>query len=297
MRILLLGGNGQVGKEFATLPLPKDVFVEAPSRAVLNLQDFNAIAHTIATGPWDVVINAAAYTHVDRAETEETTALAINGTAPAQLAAETGRRGIPFIHISSDYVFDGRKGTPYVETDPTAPLNAYGRTKLAGELGVRANNPKHVILRSSWVFSAYRTNFLRTIVRLATERDRLTIVADQRGCPTAARDLARACLTIALKFGTEANSPEYGTYHLAGAGETNWFEFATAIVDVAGDRLGRKPLILPISTAEYPTPAVRPTDSRLDCSIIARTLGIEQQSWRAALPGIIDQVLLDKGKP
>ena len=206
MRLLLLGGTGQVGEEFRALPSPKDVEVVAPSRAELDLQDPRAIAQMIAAEPWSAVINAAAYTDVDRAESEEAVAFAVNAEAPARLAAETGRRGIPLIHISTDYVFDGRKGAPYVEQDEPAPLNAYGRSKLAGERGVRAGNPRHVILRTSWVYSPYRKNFVRTILRLAAERDRLTIVADQRGCPTAARDIAQACLDIAMRCASEPRS-------------------------------------------------------------------------------------------
>jgi dTDP-4-dehydrorhamnose reductase len=291
MRILLLGGGGQVGQEFKRLPLPLGISVAAPTRAEFELQDPASIRRMIASEPWDVIINAAAYTNVDRAETEESIATCINATAPAQLAAETARRDIPLVHISSDYVFDGRKGAPYVEMDSTGPMNAYGRSKLAGELGVRAANPMHVILRSSWVFSPFRTNFLKTILRLAAERDRLNVVSDQHGCPTPARDIAEACLAIALQFGSKPGSSNYGTFHFAGAGETTWFEFASAIVEVAADRLQRKPAVLPIRTADYPTPAHRPADSRLDCSAIVRAFGIELKPWRPALPGIIDQIL------
>ena len=167
MRLLLLGGTGQVGEEFRALPPPKDVEVLAPSRAELDLQDPRAVAQIIAAEAWSAVINVAAYTDVDRAESEEAVAFAVNAEAPARLATETGRRGIPLIHISTDYVFDGRKGTPYVEEDEPAPLNAYGRSKLAGEHGIRAGNRRHVILRSSWIYSPYRKNFVRTILRLA----------------------------------------------------------------------------------------------------------------------------------
>ena len=221
MRFLLLGGTGQVGEEFRALALPKDVEVVAPSRAELDLEDPRAIARMIAAEPWSAVINAAAYTDVDRAESEEPIAFAVNAEAPSRLAAETGRRGIPLVHISTDYVFDGRKGAPYVEQDEVAPLNAYGRSKLAGERGVRAANPRHVILRTSWVYSPYRKNFVRTILRLAAERERLTMVADQRGCPTAARDIAQACLDIAMRCASEPEREPYGTYHFAGAGEAS----------------------------------------------------------------------------
>src|SRR5438876_7445164 len=181
MRVLLLGGTGQVGKEFRALPLPIDVEVVAPSRGELDLEDPRAISRMIAAEPWSAIINAAAYTDVDRAESEEPIAFAVNAEAPARLAAETGRRGIPLVHISTDYVFDGRKGTPYVERDAAAPLNAYGRSKLAGERAVSAANPRHVILRTSWVYSPFRKNFVKTILRLAAERERLSAAADQRG--------------------------------------------------------------------------------------------------------------------
>ena len=170
MRFLLLGGTGQVGEEFRTLAFPKDVEVVAPRRAELELEDPRAIARMIAAQPWRAVINAAAYTDVDRAESEQAVAFAVNAEAPSRLAAATAYRGIPLVHISTDYVFDGRKGTPYVEEDEVAPLNVYGRSKLAGERGVRAANPRHVILRTSWVYSPYRKNFVRTILRLAAER-------------------------------------------------------------------------------------------------------------------------------
>src|SRR5713101_883193 len=231
MRFLLLGGTGQVGEEFRALPRPKEVEVVAPSRAALDLEDPLAIARMIAAEPWSAVINAAAYTDVDRAESEEPIAFAVNAEAPSRLAAETGRRGIPLVHISTDYVFDGRKGAPYVEQDEVAPLNAYGRSKLAGERGVCAANPRHVILRTSWAYSPFRKNFVRTILRLAAERERLTIVADHRGCPTAARDIAKACLDIAMRCAPEPQRAPYGVYHFAGAGEASWFEFASAIVD------------------------------------------------------------------
>src|SRR6202035_766458 len=194
MRFLLLGGTGQVGEEFRARAMPDRVAVVAPSRGALDLEDADAIARVIAAEPWSAVINAAAYTEVDRAESEESVAFAVNAEAPSRLALETGRRAIPLVHISTDYVFDGRKGAPYMEQDQAAPLNVYGRSKLAGERGVRAANPRHVILRTSWAYSPYRTNFVKTILRLAAERDRLAVVADQRGCPTAARDIAKTCL-------------------------------------------------------------------------------------------------------
>jgi len=294
LRFLLLGGTGQVGEEFRAMALPKDVEVVAPSRGELDLEDPRAIARMIAARPWSAVINAAAYTDVDRAESEELVAFAVNAEAPSRLAAETGRCGIPLLHISTDYVFDGRKGAPYVEQDEVAPLNAYGRSKLAGEVGVYAANPRHVILRTSWVYSPYRKNFLRTILRLAAERERLTIVVDQRGCPTAACDIARACLDIAMRCASQPERAPYGVYHFAGVGEASRFELASAIVDMAADRLGRSPEILPIRTSQYPTPAARAADTRLDCTAVVREFGVELRPWRQALADTIDRLLSNK---
>jgi dTDP-4-dehydrorhamnose reductase len=294
MRFLLCGGTGQVGEEFRALATPDDVEVVAPGRSALDLEDADAIARVIAAEPWSAVVNAAAYTAVDRAESEEAVAFAVNAEAPSRLAIETGRRGIPLVHISTDYVFDGRKGAPYIEQDPAAPLNVYGRSKLAGERGVRAANPRHVILRTSWAYSPYRTNFVKTILRLAAERDRLAVVADQRGCPTAACDIAKACLAIAKRCASEPERAPYGVYHFAGAGETSWFGFAATIVDMSAGRRTRSPQVVPIPTFEYPTPAARPLDTRLDCTAIVRKFGVVLRPWREALEETIDRLMANK---
>ena len=291
MHVLLLGGTGQVGEEIRALASKKDIQIAAPAHAEVDLLDALATSRIIASKPWSAVINAAAYTDVDRAESEQAAALAINAEAPSRLAAESGRRGIPLVHISTDYVFDGRKGVPYVEQDEVAPLNAYGRSKLAGESGVRAGNPRHVILRTSWVYSPYRKNFVRTILRLAGIRDPLTIVADQRGCPTAASDIAAACLDIATRCGSEPERAPYGTYHFAGAGDATWFEFAKAVIEMSMERTGRSPQVVPIRTSDYPTPAARPADTRLDCSLIGRVYGIKPRPWRRALEETINRLL------
>jgi dTDP-4-dehydrorhamnose reductase len=291
MRLLLLGGTGQVGREFLSLDLPKGVDLVAPRRNELDVSNPEAIADIIAAGPWHTVINAAAYTNVDRAESEADLAFAINAGAPASLARETARLGILLIHISTDYVFDGRKGAPYVETDATAPLNVYGRSKLAGEQSVIATNPRHVVLRTSWVYSPHGHNFVRTILRLAGERERLTIVDDQHGCPTAARDIARACRDIALLCAGEPADVRYGVYHFCNKGETTWFGFAKAIIQMASTHLTRLPEMAPISTAEYPTPAIRPLDTRLDCSAIARSFAVSPRPWHEGLAETLDQLL------
>ena len=273
------------------------MIIVAPTHSEVDLQDASAIARIVASAPWGAVINAAAYTDVDRAESEQAAAFAINADAPTLLAVETGRCGIPFVHISTDYVFDGRKGAPYVEQDEVAPLNAYGRSKLAGELGVGAANPRHVILRTAWVYSPFRKNFVRTILRLAAERDRLTIVADQRGCPTAASDIAAACLDIAMRCGMDPERAPYGVFHFAGAGEATWFEFAKAIVEMSAERTGRSPPIVPIHTIDYPTPAARAVDTRLNCSLIGRAYGIKPRPWREALQETLDRLLTQRGTP
>jgi dTDP-4-dehydrorhamnose reductase len=294
MRLLLLGGTGQVGTEFRALAISSDVEFVAPSRAALDLEDAQAIARIVAAEPWSAVINAAAYTDVDRAENEEAAAFAVNAEAPMRLAAETGRRGVPLVHISTDYVFDGRKGIPYVERDAPAPLNAYGRSKLAGECGVSAANSRHMILRTSWVYSPFRKNFVKTILRLAAERERLAVVADQRGCPTAACDVAKACLHLAMACAEAPERVPYGTYHFAGAGEASWFEFAKEIVDTAASRLGKAPQIVPIPTSEYPTPAARAADTRLDCTAVVRAFGVRPRSWHQGLADTIDRLLPNK---
>jgi dTDP-4-dehydrorhamnose reductase len=290
MRLLLLGGTGQVGEELRALAMPHGVEVVAPGRSVLDLQDADAIDQVVAAGPWGVVINAAAYTQVDRAESDQAVAFAINAAAPSRLAAETGRRGIPLVHISTDYVFDGKKGAPYHEQDAVAPVNAYGRSKLAGEEGVGAGNPRHVILRTSWAYSPFGTNFVKTILRLAAGRDRLTVVADQRGCPTAARHIARTCLDIAMRCTSDPAQAPYGVYHFAGAGEASWFELAEAIVDLSAGRRARSPQVVPIRTCDYPTPAARPLDTRLDCTAIIHAFGVAARPWREALEETINRL-------
>jgi dTDP-4-dehydrorhamnose reductase len=291
MRLLVLGGSGQLGSELRALDLPPTVQLTAPPRAAVDLSDAAALDRLIAAEPWSAVINAAGYTNVDRAEREEALAFAINAEACGRLGAATGGRGIPLIHLSTDYVFDGRKGAPYVEADAAMPLNVYGRSKLAGERRISAANPRHVILRTAWLFSPFGNNFVRTILRLAREREHLRIVADQLGCPTAARDLAKACLDVALRCAGAPDGAAYGTYHFAGAEAATWFEFANAIIAQAGGRLGRAVHVEPIATEHYGSPAARPADSRLDCTAIAEVFGLKQPSWRPALADAVVRLL------
>jgi dTDP-4-dehydrorhamnose reductase len=291
MRLLVLGGSGQLGTQLRTLALPPGVNLAAPDRSALNLGDAAAIARLVAAEPWRAVINAAGYTNVDRAESEEGLAFAINAEAAATIGSETGNRGIPVISISTDYVFDGSKGAPYVETDAAAPLNAYGRSKLAGEHRVAAANRRHVILRTAWLYGPHGKNFVRTILRLAKEQERLTVVDDQLGCPTSARDLAQACLDIALSCAAEPDRAPYGLYHFAGTGAVTWFEFACAIIEQAASELRHVPQMVPIATAQRPSPATRPADSRLDCTAIRTAFGLAPRPWRRALAETVDRLL------
>ena len=283
MNILLTGKNGQVGWELARALLPLGN-VAAFDHAGLDLADAAAVRRKLDEVRPDAIVNAAAYTAVDRAESEPELASAINAAAPALLAQEAARRGALLIHYSTDYVFDGAKAAPYVETDPTAPLGAYGRSKLAGEEGIRAAGCEHLIFRTSWVYGARGANFLRTILRLAAEREELRVVNDQIGAPTWARLIAEATAHALKQAMRERRDGAFrsGTYHLAAAGETSWHGFASAIV--AGRGGLRVKAVTPIATADYPLPAPRPANSRLDTGAFRARFGLVLPDWRDCLP-------------
>lgn len=279
MKILMFGKTGQVATE--VLRRAGDIEVEALDRAAADQTDPAACAALVANTDADIILNAAAYTAVDKAEEDEATAAIVNGETPAALAHTAAARNIPFLHISTDYVFDGSGETPWREDDRTAPLGAYGWTKLAGETGVMAAGGPHAILRTSWVFSAHGGNFVKTMLRLGAERDALTIVDDQIGGPTAAGDIAAALLTIARAF--HGGKGVSGVYHFAGAPAVSWRQFAEAIFDEAGLIVAATP----IPTSDYPTPAKRPLNSRLDCAKIKADYGVDQPDWRASLKQVI----------
>ena len=237
-----------------------------------------------------LVLNAAAYTAVDRAEVEREQAFAVNETGPSLIARWCTANRAALIHVSTDYVFDGAKAAAYVEEDATAPLGVYGESKLAGEVAVRGALERHLILRTSWVFSAYSQNFVKTMLRLAGERDELRVVADQVGRPTAAADLANAMLTLAERLAQGAEL-DWGTYHFAGAGSTSWHGFAEAIVEEQAPLTGKKPRVTPITTADYPTPARRPQSSVLDTSRFERTFGITPAPWRDGLRTVVRELV------
>ena len=277
MRVLVFGQTGQVATELA-LRCPSGVTATFLGRHLADLSDPTACATMI--GPTDAVINAAAWTAVDRAETDEAAARVVNGDAPAAMARACADRGIPFLHLSTDYVFDGAGDTPFAPDHPTAPLGAYGRSKLLGEVGVRAAGGAHLILRTSWVVSAHGTNFVRTMLRLGRERTSLNVVADQIGGPTPAAAIADA---LYLAAGAMANGVPGGTHHFAGAPDTSWAGLARAVM--AGAGLGCS--ITDIPSSAYPTPARRPANSRLDCRSFERAFGITRPDWQAGLPAIL----------
>lgn len=269
MTLLVFGKTGQVATELAALR-PQAVFL---SRSDVDLTDAEACAAAITAHAPTAVINAAAYTAVDKAEDEEAIATAVNGTAPGAMARACAAAGIPLVHISTDYVFDGQGTTPFRPDHATAPLGAYGRSKLAGEEAVRAAGGAHAILRTSWVFSAHGGNFVKTMLRLSETRDALTIVADQVGGPTHAGAIAEACLTIAAQLTDDPTKS--GTYHFSGAPDVSWADFAREIFAQAG----RKVAVTDIPTSAYPTPAARPANSRMDCTTLEDTFGIARPDW------------------
>lgn len=270
--ILVFGQTGQVARELARLA-PDALYL---GRNQADLAQPDACAAAIRAHAPSAVINAAAYTAVDRAEDEEALATRVNGDAPAAMAVACAEIGIPLVHISTDYVFDGAGEAPFAPDHPTAPLGAYGRSKLKGEEGVRAPGGTHAILRTSWVFSAHGANFVKTMLRLGAQRDSLSVVADQIGGPTSARAIAQACLTMAQQLQT--NPAKSGTYHLSGTPATSWAGFARAIMAEAGLNCE----ITDIPSAAYPTPARRPLNSRLDCTAL-RVFGLSQPDWREDL--------------
>ena len=282
MKVLVFGKNGQVAQELQRRCGPVALEVYGSDQA--DFEDPSACAALIAKTGADAVINAAAYTAVDRAESDEARALQINATTPGALAQAAAARGLPFIHISTDYVFDGMGTAPFAPDHPTAPLGAYGRTKLAGEVAVRAAGGAHAILRTSWVVSAHGNNFVKTMLRLGAERTDLNIVADQLGGPTCAADIADACLTIAAQLITDPSKS--GSYHFSGAPDVNWADFARAIFAEAGLAC----TVNDIATRDYPTPAQRPLNSRLDNSTTKDVFGIARPDWHTGLSAIVAEL-------
>lgn len=292
MRLMVLGADGQLGYELRRVRWPAGYRIEAFGHAALDIAERDRVFEAVARARPDIVVNAAAYTAVDRAESEPDAAWAANAAGPADLAAACRDRAIPLVHISTDYVFDGSKRGPYREDDPVCPLGVYGASKEAGERAVRAALAEHVIVRTAWVYSAHGHNFARTMLRLAAERPALRVVADQIGSPTSAADLAAALATIVARIAV--GDGRWGTYHFAGSGAVSWHGFAQAIVEEAARHgafgSGAPPSVEAIATADYPTPARRPHNSVLDCTKIGAAYGITPRPWRAALADVIREI-------
>jgi len=281
MRLLVFGKTGQVARELALASARDGIEARFLDRDEADLTMPMALARVIAETDADVIINAAAYTGVDAAEGDRPVARLVNAISPSQMAREAARRDLPFLHISTDYVFDGTGDAPWREEDRPNPQGVYGRTKFAGETGVAASGGRFAILRTAWVFSAHGTNFVRTMRRLGASHDALNVVDDQRGGPTPAAAIARALLTMARAF--HAGDGVEGVFYFAGAPAVSWADFAEAIFAGQADA----PTINRIPSAQYPTPAKRPRNSVLDCRKIFETYGIEQPDWRVGLRAVL----------
>jgi dTDP-4-dehydrorhamnose reductase len=297
MRILLLGKNGQVGWELQRL-LPSLGEVAAFDVPEVDFSRSGDLRAFVRGEKWDLIVNAAAYTAVDRAESEPDAAMAVNGVAPGILAEAAAGMGAGFVHYSTDYVFDGTKGAPYIEDDPPAPVNVYGKTKAEGDRRVQAASGSHLVLRTSWVYGARGSNFFLTVRRLARERQSLRIVDDQVGSPTWCRSLAESTVYVLAAIGREPGSSfaekmadRKGLYNLSAEGETSWFDFAKAVLESDPSRseyVARQ--VLPIRTEEYPTPARRPPCTVLSKEKIRRTFGLTIPSWREQLAGCVESI-------
>ena len=293
-RILILGSHGQVGHELA-FELSDFGEVTALDRASADLSESDALRTIVRHHRPDVIVNAAAYSAVDKAESEPELAHAVNATAPGVLADEAQSSGACLVHYSSDYVFDGQKKDPYGEEDPTGPLSVYGRSKLAGEVAVARVCQRHVIFRTSWVFGAHGSNFLKTILRLATERESLRVVADQFGAPTSARLIAKITRRfLEQMLSTGEHNLRWGLYHLAPTGETSWHGYARHVI-ARGRQIGiplvaLPDLVAPIATAEYPVAARRPANSRLNTSKLRSALGMDLPDWKRDVDQVIHEL-------
>jgi dTDP-4-dehydrorhamnose reductase len=291
MKILVCGAKGMLGRDLVARLKNTPYEVIAGSRAEIDInrpEDLHSYLQSVLP---DVVINCAAYTAVDKAESEHEKAFAVNRDGAANLAEACREHRIPLLHVSTDYVFDGTGDHPYREDDPVNPMGVYGKSKLLGEEAIRSTYDKHLIVRTSWLFGAHGNNFVKTILRLARERGELRVVADQRGCPTWTGHLAEALIEMVRQIMARGEKAPWGVYHYCGSDETTWHAFAEAIVEEGRRREDLKVTrILPISTAEYPTPARRPAMSILDCTKIKLNFGIIPTAWRSGLSEVMKEI-------
>lgn len=285
-RWLVTGASGQVGGSIADLSNALGYDWLYPTRTDMDLSEPSSIISAMSAYRPDGVINCAAYTAVDKAESEPELAYAVNAIAPKVLAEECAKFGIPIIHVSTDYVFDGRKTEPYVDDDSVGPLGVYGASKEHGETAIRSSGAQHAIIRTAWLLNSTGSNFLTTMLRLGEERDELRIVSDQLGCPTSVKDLASALILIADRLANKS-----GTWHFVNGGRATWFELAAHIFKQVGQHKGHVPMLTPISTSEYPTAALRPANSMLSTAKLELDFSIQPRHWRVAVDSILSQVL------
>lgn len=291
MRVVVTGRSGQLARCLAEAGAGQpDLELMFLGRPEFDLLDRNSVLRTVEDARPDIVVSAAAFTAVDRAESEPALAFAVNADGAGYVAEAAGSVGAALIHISTDYVFSGRKGAPYTETDPTDPLNVYGRSKLEGEERVAAVAPRSVILRTSWVFSPFGSNFVRTMLRLAGERGTVRVVADQQGNPTSAHDLAAAVLLAAKRLYGNGPAPT-GVFHVTGHGSASWFEFAQTVMEESRSLGGPSAVAEPIGTADYPTAAARPRDSRLSCKKFEATYGWHAAQWQTSCRAVVTRLV------
>ena len=288
--ILVTGGAGQVGLEILATDWPAHVKIHAPDRSELDLSDAASVARLFETNTYAAVINSGAYTAVDRAEAEVASAFAANALGPAVLADATRAAGIPLVQVSTDYVFDGTGQGSYLEEAPTGPLGVYGASKLAGELAVLNGNAYSVVIRTAWVVSRHRANFVKTMLRLAQDRPELGVVDDQYGCPTSAKDIAQALKVITLRMIEDEAAPR-GVFHFVNAGETTWAGLAREVFERSAAAGGPTATVKGIKTADYPTPARRPSNSRLSTQKIQLAYDIQPRPWQDAIGEIVEQLI------
>ncbi|MBK1794454.1 dTDP-4-dehydrorhamnose reductase [Devosia sp. WQ 349] len=292
MRLLVTGKTGQVVTALIERGAVTGVDIVALGRPEFDLANAHAGRNAIAAAKPDAIVSAAAYTAVDKAETDEAAAEPVNATGPGVVADIAAQLGVPVIHLSTDYVFDGSKAEPYVETDPTNPIGVYGRTKLAGEQAVIAATSNHAILRTAWVYSPFGNNFLKTMLRFGADRPELRVVADQLGNPTSALDIADAVLRVALNLTEQPDNHDLrGVFHMVGTGDASWADFATEIFTISNALGGPSPNVSRITTEEYPTPARRPANSRLNTSKLQNIHGVALPAWQTSTRATIARLL------